>query len=287
MTIGKQKITPAELKALLHPTEDSRFDLALFVTVPVVSIGLLIIFLTIGLAALSVVTIIFIVWLSLQIAKAKLTANAIKVSPVSFPEIYDILEEVRYVLDYDKPVDIYIVEEGTVNAFLAKFFRTKFIVLNSELVEDMLQHNSLLQMKWVIARFVGALKVKHDKLTLFRIIIDSLENLQIFNLFLLPYERAIQYSGDQIGLAVCGDLGQSMAAFQKFMVGNTLSKRVSLEGILAQEREMGAFAKIARLFSTHPHVIDRYVNLLRFAETHYPKLHRDFIKHHRLSSHGG
>ncbi len=273
-----RKITPAELETLLHPTESSRFDLALLVTFPVVSIGTLFILSTVAFVLVYVGLLIAVVWVGMQIAKASLTANAVKVSPASFPEVYDILEEVRYTLDYNKSVDIYIVEEGTVNAFLAKFFRTEFIVLNSELVEDMIQHESLLQMKWVIARFVGSLKVKHDKLTLFRVIIDSLEKLQIFNIFLLPYERAIQYSGDQIGLAVCGDLRQSMVAFQKFMVGNTLSRRVSLEGVLEQERQMGFFAMVARLFSTHPHVVDRYVNLLRFAEQRYPDLHDSFVK---------
>ena len=95
------------------------------------------------------------------------------------------------------------------------------------------------------------------------------------------YERAIQYSGDQIGLAVCGDLDQSMVAFQKFMVGNALSQRVILDGILAQEKEMGFFAFVARLFSTHPHVVDRYVNLLRFAKKHYPELYNTFIEHQK------
>lgn len=225
--------------------------------------------------------LVLAVWVGMQIAKASLTANAIKVSEASFPEVHSVLEEVRYTLNYDEPIDIYIVEEGTVNAFLAKFFRTKFIILNSELVEDMIQPESLLQLKWVIARFVGSLKVKHDKLLFFRIIIESIEKLQIFNIFLLPYERAIQYSGDQIGLAVCDNLDQSMVAFQKFMVGNALSRRVALDGILAQEKEMGFFAFVARLFSTHPHVVDRYMNLLRFAEKRYPELYDTFIEHQK------
>lgn len=281
MKTPPRQLTEAELKTLLHPTEESRFDLALFVTFPVVSIGLLIIFSTIAFILAYVALLVFIVWIGVQIAKANLTANALKVSAASFPEIHKVCEEVRHTLDYNKPIDIYIVEEGTVNAFLARFFRTEFIVLNSELVEDMVQPESLLQLKWVIARFVGSLKVKHDKLLFFRVIIESLEKLQIFNIFLLPYERAIQYSGDQIGLAVCGDLDQSMVAFQKFMVGNTLSRRVILDGILAQEREMGFFAFVARLFSTHPHVVDRYMNLLRFAEKRYPELYNTFIEHQK------
>ena len=274
----RQPFTTAELQALLHPTEESRFDLALFVTFPVISIGLLVISSTIPFVLGYLTLLVFVVWVGMQIAKASLTANAVKVSPVSFPEIYAIHEDVCRLLSYDKPVDIYIVGEGTVNAFLARFFRTKFIVLNSELVEDMIQPGSRLQLKWVIARFVGSLKVKHDKLLFFRIIIESLEKLQIFNVFLLPYERAVQYSGDQIGLAVCDDLNQSMVAFQKFMVGNALSRHVRLEGVLAQEQEMEFFAGVARSFSSHPHVVDRYVNLLRFAEQHYPDLYHSFMK---------
>lgn len=278
METNKRKITSEELKELLHPTEDSRFDLALLVTFPVVSIGLLIILSTVAFVLLYVVMIVAVIWVGLQITKASLTANAVKVSKTSFPEIHRTLEEVRHTLGYDKPVDVYVVNEGTVNAFLARFFRTKYIVLNSELVEDMIQQHSLLQMKWVLARFVGALKVKHDKLVVFRVIIEGIEKLQIFNVFLLPYERAIQYSGDQIGLAVCGDLDQSMIAFQKFMVGNTLSKHVNLEGVLEQERQMGHFAKFAQLFSTHPHVVSRYVNLLRFAKHRYPDTYDRFVK---------
>lgn len=281
MKTTNRQLTQAELKTLLHPTEESRFDLALLVTFPVISIGLLIIFSTIAFILIYVAMLVLAVWVGMQIAKASLTANAIKVSEASFPEVHSVLEEVRYTLNYDEPIDIYIVEEGTVNAFLAKFFRTKFIILNSELVEDMIQPESLLQLKWVIARFVGSLKVKHDKLLFFRIIIESIEKLQIFNIFLLPYERAIQYSGDQIGLAVCDNLDQSMVAFQKFMVGNALSRRVALDGILAQEKEMGFFAFVARLFSTHPHVVDRYMNLLRFAEKRYPELYDTFIEHQK------
>lgn len=275
------KITAEEFKSLLHPTEDSRFDLALFIVIPVVGLGLLFLLKTAMFAFIFIGAIAISVWFGMRLLKASLTANAVKVSPSNFPEIHIILEEVQYVLDYHKDVRIYIVEEGTVNAFLAKFFKTELIILNSELVEDMIQPEKLLQAKWVIARFVGSLKAKHTRLFFVRVIIDSLEKLQIFNLFLLPYERAIQYSGDQIGLAVCKDLDQSLVAFYKFMVGNQLSHRVNPAGIAEQEREMDIFTSIARLFSTHPHVVDRFANLITFAERRYPNMHSAYMRKHK------
>ena len=276
-TNTRPKISPEELKSLLHPSEDSRFYLALAIVIP---LGLAMLWLSVTLVFIIVyiVFIIGIVWLTLQVAKAHLMANAVKVSDKNFPEINNVLNEVLYTLDYDKAVDVYIVEEGTVNAFLYKFFETKFIVLNSELVEDMLAHDSLLQAKWVIARFVGGLKAKHYRLTLLRILIDSIEKIKIFNLFLLPYERAVNYSGDQIGLAVCGDLNQSMTAFQKFMVGNVLSKRVNFHGIQEQREEKNFFTVMARLSSSHPHVIDRFYNLLSFAKNKYPEMYSGYMR---------
>ena len=270
------KITPEVLKSLSHPSEDSRFDLALLVAIPLIGFGLLA--LTFTWAILGFITIlVFVVWFTLRVAKAHLTSNAVKVSEKNFPEVYKVLKEVLYVLDYNKPVDVYIVEEGSVNAWLAKFFETKFIVLNSELVEEMLEHDTILQTKWVIARFVGALKAKHYRLWFLRIVIDSIEKIKIFNIFLLPYERATQYSGDQIGLAVCGDLRQAMLAFQKFMVGNKLSSRVELEGIKEQKGEMGFFSTLARLPSAHPHVVDRFHNLLAFAQANYPEMYESYM----------
>jgi tetratricopeptide (TPR) repeat protein len=273
------KISKQELHSLLHPTEDERLAIALLVAIPVAVISLILIYLSRGLLLVFILSIVFFVWFILQIAKADLIANSVRVSNKNFPKIYEMLREVKYVLDYDKPVDTYIIEEGTVNALLAKFFKTKFIILHSELVEDMLENNKLLQMKWVIARFVGALKAKHCRLNILRVIVESIEKLKIFNLFILPYMRATQYSGDQIGLAVCGDLDQVMVAFQKLMVGNKLSEKVNFEGMLDQGKDVqgGFFSLLARLSSTHPHMVSRFLNLLAFAKWKYPEMFEKYI----------
>lgn len=275
----RPRIEKDEFKALLHPTEHSRMILALLVCIPAAIIAVVAVFAMFGLLLVYVVLAIFFVWFALSIGKAKLMANSVRVSEKNFPAIHEIAEEVKYILDYRKPIDIYIVEEGSVNAILAKFFQTKFIVLNSALVTDMLEGGKIVQMKWIIARFVGALQAKHFRVTLVRFLIDAFEEMKILNLFILPYERATQYSGDQIGLAVCNDLGQAMTAFDKFLVGNELADKVEFQGLVEQALDVrdSSLAMLALLFSTHPHMVGRYLNLLAFARWRYPQMFDDYI----------
>ncbi len=275
----KRKIRPSDLKQYLHPTEESRFVLALVVCAPVALLALYLTFLSYGIVLIYVGLIAFGVWFGLEVLKARLTANSVRVSKHNFPEVHEVLLEVKHVLDYKENIGVFVIEEGTVNALLAKFFRTKFIILNSALVQDMIQEQKLVQMRWIIARFIGALQAKHYRLDFLRILIESIEKIKIFNFFILPYYRATQYSGDQIGLAVCEDLRQAMLAFDKFMVGNELASRVNFQGLVQQGLEIrgNLFAMIARLLSTHPHLISRYLNLLAFARRQFPQLYEEYV----------
>jgi len=275
------KITLDSLKKAEHPNLNPRFTLALIVCIPVALIGLILTFATFGLILIYIGLIIFLVWFGLSIAKASLIANSVRVSNKNFPEIFEIYNDVKESLDYNKEIPIYIIEEGTVNALLANFFRTRFIVLHSELVVGMQEMNKL-QMKWIIGRFIGALKVKHFKTDFLRILIDSIEKIKIFNFFILPYERAAQYTGDNIGLLVCEDVEQVFYAFDKFLVGNDLAKQIQFEGLIDQARDIkdNFFALLARLGSSHPHQVDRYLNLIAFARKSYPEQFEAFIEKH-------
>jgi Zn-dependent protease with chaperone function len=138
------------------------------------------------------------------------------------------------------------------------------------------------QMRWIIGRFIGALKAKKFRLDFLSLIIDSIEKIKIFNFFILPYERALQYTGDNIGLLICGDVEQAFIAFDKLLVGNILANRVNFEGILDQGRSIDGnfFAFLARIGSTHPPMVKRYLNLLSYARKHNPSQFRSYIEKH-------
>ena len=223
-------LSDKELRDLLHPFEASRFVLALLAGLVGTLIALLFVFATIGIGLLMIGFIVLSVWFSLSIFKAYLIGNSVRVSEDNFPDIYELTEEVKRKLGYDRRVDVY-VSQGDLNALIYLFFRTKFIVLQSELVAGMRGEDGRAQLVWIVSRFIGALKVKHLRLNILRVIVLSIEKIKIFNLLMLPYERATQYSGDQIGLAVCQDMDSAITVLQKFLVGNQLSAEVQAEGL--------------------------------------------------------
>ena len=273
-------LSKEDLQKLRHPNEDSRFILALIVAIPVTVAAIGITFMSAGIALLVVGVILFFVWIVLQILKSMLIGNAVKVSLDNFPDIHEIVVEARRRLDYPEEIDVYIVEGGSVDMFLYKFFQTKFMVINSDVIDSMPPDRCKAQLLWMIGRFVGALKAKHMRLTLLSIIINSIEKIKIFNFLLLPYERATQYSGDQIGLALCNDLEEAVLAFNKMLVGKDIAHRIQFKGLLVQANELDAsfFGWLSRMFSTHPHMVSRYLNLLAFARYHSPQAFKAFVE---------
>jgi Zn-dependent protease with chaperone function len=275
-------ITNKQFKNAIYPKENNRFKWAMIIGIPIAILGLIATIATFGLIFIYVAFVAFIVWFSLSIAKMGLIGNSVKVSNLNFPEIFNIYNEVRQELSYHKEIQIYIIEEGSVNALLAKFFNTKFIVLNSELVKDMINsEKNLVQMKWIIARFIGALKAKHFRTTILRLIFENVEKIKIFNLIILPYERATQYTGDNIGMLITKNVEQSFNAFNKLMLGNDIANKIKFNGIVEQGIELknsSVFSFLARAFSTHPHLVNRYLNLLAYARKEFPEQFNNYIE---------
>lgn len=274
-----EKISEEQLKKSRHPNELSRFRLALVISFLTLALVITSIIISGGIVFIGIGIIFFSIWFFFNVLKANLIGNSIKVTNDNFPEIHKIKLEVKEALSYDKKVDMYVVQNGAVNAFIAKFLKTKFIILNSKLIEGLDDKSNLNQVRWVIGRFVGSLKAKHFQLDLFRVLIESVESIKILNFFLLPYFRATQYTGDNIGFLLAGNLKDSITAFDRFMLGNGLAEKVEFKGVLRQslELENSFFAFYARLFSQYPHLVDRYVNMIDFVRWHDKKEFNTFI----------
>jgi heme exporter protein D len=272
-------ISDEEFSRLLHPKEQSRFVLALIIVSPFMFLALLLTIFTAGLFLFWLGMIAFFVWLSLRMLTLALIGNAVRVTPDNFPEMYAVLEEVKRRLNYTQDVGMYIVNEGGLNAILYKFLSSRFIVLPETLAADMANEANRSQLVFIVGRFVGALKAKHFRLGFAAMVITSIEKLRFLNLFLLPYERAIQYSGDQIGLALCRDLDAATTALAKFMVGEKLGAKVQLRGVLQQGSEVHTsfLGWLLKLGSAHPPLVSRYMNVLAFARYRYPAWYQRFV----------
>ena len=189
---------------------------------------------------------------------------------------YSAGEELKTRIGYKKTVNIFVYEQGNFNAFLMKFFfYRRAVFLNSELLESGVTDDEL---RWLIGRFIGYLRARRQA-GFWGWTIRAAQKLVIFNIFLLPYERALIYTGDRLALAVIdGDISCAISVMQKVFVGRQLGYSVNPEGIIDQQRLVkgSVFAFLARILSGFPHMTTRYVDLIAFAKSYYPAQYARF-----------
>lgn len=269
MPESPQSITNEAFLALKHPLQRRRFALALFfalILFPLIGAALVA-----GTVVLVVPLFAFLLWLSGRVLFAYFVGNSILVSELNYPRIHGIGEELRTIIGYKKTVSIFVYEQGNFNAFLLKFFfYRRAVFLNSELLEAGVTDDEL---RWVIGRFIGYLRARRQA-GFWGWTIRAAEHLVIFNLFLLPYERALVYSGDRIAMAVInGDISSAVSAMQKLLVGRQLGYSVNPSGLVDQHRLVKGsfFAFLARMWQVFPHMTARYVDLIDFAKQRYPE----------------
>ena len=257
-----------------HPLQRRRFALALFfalILFPLIGVGLVA-----GTIVLVVPLFALLIWMTGRMLYARFMGNCILVSELNYPRINTIGEDLKAVIGYNKPVNIFVYEQGNFNAYLFKFFfYRRAVFLNSELLEAGVSDDEL---RWLIGRFIGYLKARRQA-GFWGWTIRAAQQLGFFNLFLLPYERALVYSGDRIALAVInGDISTAVAAMQKLMVGRQLGYSVNPSGMVDQHRKVKGsfFAFLARLAMHFPHMTARYVDLIDFAKQRYPAQYSRF-----------
>ncbi len=98
---------------------------------------------------------------TVRLIRGSLLGNSIQVGPRQFPEIHELVQQLKRRMRYDKPVDVFIVADSALKAFLTRFIGTRYIILNSGLVSSMLPTENRKELTWVLARTIGHLKGKH------------------------------------------------------------------------------------------------------------------------------
>ena len=268
-------VTDREFSACIHPLQGRRFALALVFALLLAPVAVALVFLTFFVLAVIIAALVFMAWFGMRVWFAYLVGNMILVSPLNYPRIDAILTEIKEALGYQKPVFVFVYENPSFNIFVAKLFHRDAIYLNSELLESGVNDDEI---RWLIGRFVGYLRVR-QRAGVWGWLIRMTQKVGIFNLFILPYERAMVYTGDRLALAVIGgDLSTAVSVMQKLMVGRQLGYSVNPQGIAEQYRQVRGtfFAFVARLGSAHPHVVARYIDLIVFAKSVFPSQYAQF-----------
>jgi len=265
-----------ELKKYRHPNETSRFILALVFAVPITLIAIVFAVASYGILLIVIGFFLLFVWLGYETFYANFIANSIRVSESNYPRVLKILQEVNGEIGVTKKVDIFVYQQGEFNAYFKRFFYRRSIFLNSEMLEQGVSDEEL---EWIIGRFLGQMRSEQAK-GVFGWMITLAKRLIVFNLFLLPYERATAYTGDRVALAcIDGNITTAVSAMNKLLVGRGLGYSVNPAGLVEQNRDVKGsfFAFLARLFSGLPHTITRYVDLIGFAKEQFPTQHQQFV----------
>lgn len=267
MAIIGEKITDKAFYTYAHPSLRGRYYLALvFSTLlfPIIAAALLA-----GTVVLVVPFFAFLLWLGMRVLFAYLIGNAILVSEINYPRINTISEEMKNAIGFNKKVYIFVYESRSFNAYMKHIFFRRAIFLNSELLENGVSDDEL---RWIVGRFVGYLRARRQAGVL-GWMIRAAQHLLIFNIFLLPYERAMVYTGDRLAcVAINGDIASAISTMQKLLVGRELGYSINPEGIIDQQRQIKGsfFAFLARFLQAFPHMTARYVDLIVFSMIFFP-----------------
>ena len=259
-------LSPSDVRACVHPRLPLRFALA--VLCAVLLAPLIIVLSLLGLVSLLLFWIVVLSWLSVEVLFAYMTENCILVSALNYPRIDTLAAEVKTLLAVRRDFQVFVFEQGQFNAFMLRMFRRRAIFLNSEILETGVSDD---EVRWLIGRFVGYWRSQQDAGFL-GWMIRIARKFGVFNFFILPYERAMVYTGDRLGLAcIGGDIATAISAMQKVLVGRQLGYSVNPIGVVEQRRltKGSLFGFLARVGSAFPHTIARYVDLIAFARLRF------------------
>jgi hypothetical protein len=110
------------------------------------------------------------------------------------------------------------------------------------------------------------------------IAIDVLRLPKVLNFLIAPWERAAVYTGDQVAATCCGSLDESIIALNRLLVGKDLARSVGMTGLMNQAASARRrwLPRLQQLYSRYPHLTNRYLNLLSFADQSAPEEARVF-----------
>lgn len=185
-----------------------------------------------------------------------LKGNAIEITKDQLPEVYKIIENQSQILKLNEVPTMYILQgNGVLNAFAARFLRTNYVILYSDVLEIAFTEG-VEAVEFIIAHELGHIKRNHIGLFKKLLLLPSLS----VPLLRYAYLRACEYTCDNIGFALSP--GGASKGLLILAAGKNLYKKVDLEAYVRNANNVSGFASwIAEICSTHPHLTKRLQNI--------------------------
>lgn len=246
---------PLPLQSLRHPLENLVFTL--LAVVGGLS-WLVLLVLTMGIVLPVGLALWFLNWVAIKMFRAHLLTHSVRVTRDHFPHIHRAVEEASQKLGFREPLEVYIMEGTTLNAFVAAMLRTRCMVLYSQLVEGIEEDSAALR------GLVGH-ELAHFVLGHFRwrwLVMGAIW----IPLLYLAWSRLCEYSADRCGQACAGDLQAYERVLATLAAGWRLARHVKPELLVAQanEAQNSVFARLIEMISTHPPLVKRVAEIRQF-----------------------
>jgi hypothetical protein len=279
---ARPALAAVDVGALRHPTENSRFAIALVAASAVVS-GAVLVLLSLGRASQILLVLLaigfafLVLWFSLQLWRVRLLADGVQVSAASLPEVQEVMDVVRARLDYRRRVDVFVVDKvsrvlkpDAAPITLTTFFGVRVIVCEGGALGDLEDERQREQLVFLLATCVGALKARHTRWSPYLLALELSGLPKLVFLFIYPWYRATTYTGDRIAYACCGDLDVSLEAVYRVLVGKETAPHLRAAGLVQQALVVRRkfILRLSQLLRRVPHATNRYLDLLSFAASH-------------------
>jgi Zn-dependent protease with chaperone function len=243
---------PMDVSDLVHPKE--RVYYAICVTISVLIYAWAVSQLISGNQVAGVMIVYgamfgFAFWMMHALFLGRLRGNAVRVSERQFRDLHQIVVEQCRALDMAVP-DVFVTQAGgMLNAFATKFFRRRFVILFSDVVE-LAREQGEAAVRFVVAHELAHLKRRHVSL-----------RWLIFPAMLVPflgsaYSRAREYTCDRFGARLVPE--GAVSGLLVLAAGKRLYREVDTNEYVQQgTREDGFWYWLGEVTSTHPNLTKR------------------------------
>lgn len=229
-------------KDLIYPKEKLYFWIVFLISV------ISYIFFCLSIIGLPIILILFLLSFLLNgIAIGRIRTNAVKLSPVQFPEIYSKVEELCEKMELKKVPDVYVMQSGgMLNAFATRFFGKNMVIVYSEIFE-LIENELDDELYFVLAHELAHIKRKHIGKMAF--ILPSMWIPGVAETYL----RACEYTCDRYAAYYSGNLESSKNSLMMLAIGKKLFYRTDQSEYIKQiNQEKGFFIWLSEFVSTHP-----------------------------------
>lgn len=180
-----------------------------------------------------------------------LRGSAVKLGPDQFPELFRRVELLSNKAGLKKAPEAYILQaDGSINAFATKFFRAKFIVLFTDLLDACEGNEDAENM--IIGHELGHIKAGHLRWMWYLV-------PGMFVPFLgSAYSRAREFTCDRYGAALCGSDSGAKKGLSILAVGGKRSGKLNLAAYMKQQDDLHTgLMTLGKWWSTYPPLSQR------------------------------